>query len=290
MRYHGKLYRPPSEARSYILQASLGCSWNKCTYCDMYRDKSFALRDLDSVLEDIALAGEALGPGVRKIFIADGDPLVMPMDHWVPILQACRKTFVALEQVSTYAMASNVIDKSDDDLGQLREEGLLLLYIGPETGDAVTFKRIVKGQGFDQHVEAARKARRAGMRQSVIFLLGAGGVERSAEHARASAQLASEMDPEYLAALTLTVVPGTPIATLERRGRFELPGVDGLLRELRCFVDEARPSDALFRTNHASNYLNIGGRLPRDREAITSLIDAALAGAVPLRPEMMRGL
>lgn len=290
MRYEGKLYRPPSEAHSYILQASIGCSWNKCTYCDMYREKSFRLRDLDEVLADVVMAKEALGPRVEKVFVADGDALVMGIDRWEPILVALHEAFPRLRQVSCYAMATNVTAKTAVELARLRELGLSLLYIGPETGDPATFKRIAKGQGYDEHVEAAAMARAAGMRQSVIFLLGAAGIERSDEHARGSAKLATAMDPEYLAALTLTVVPATPLAKLEKSGRFELPGVDGLLRELRTFVALAAPTSAVFRTNHASNYLPIGGRLPTDRAAILSVIDAALAGEVPLRPERHRGL
>lgn len=290
MRYEGKLYRPPSEARSYILQATIGCSWNKCTYCDMYRDKTFRVRDLDQVLDDIAMAGRQVGDRAEKVFVADGDALIMPMDHWEPILTALTEAFPRLRQVSCYAMATNVIGKTDDELARLRELGLSLLYIGPETGDPKTFKRIAKGQGFQEHVQAARKARTAGMRQSVIFLLGAAGVDRSEEHARASAELATEMDPEFLAALTLTVVPETPLAKLRASGRFELPGVEGLLRELRTFVAHAAPSKAMFRTNHASNYLPISGHLPQDRDAILDVIDHALAGNIPLRPEYRRGL
>ena len=187
-------------------------------------------------------------------------------------------------------MATNVLGKSAAELTRLRELGLSLLYIGPETGDPATFKRIAKGQGYEEHTSAADMLKAAGMRQSLIFLLGAAGTERSEEHAHASAQLASAMDPEFLAALTLTVVPGTPIAKLEGSGRFRLPTVDALLGELRTFVAEVRPSDALFRTNHASNYLPIGGRLPRDREAILGVIDAALDGDVRLRSESHRGL
>ncbi len=290
MRYEGKLYRPPSEARSFILQATIGCSWNKCTYCDMYREKTFRLRDLDAVLEDIAEAGVVLGERTQKVFVADGDALVMGMDRWVPILKALRTAFPPLRQVSCYAMATNVLGKTPAELLRLRELGLTLLYIGPETGDPKTFKRIAKGQGFDEHVKAARMTRVAGMRQSVIFLLGAAGVVRSDEHARASAELATEMDPEFLAALTLTVVPETPLAKLHSSGRFELPNVQGLLAELRTFVAHAAPSRAMFRTNHASNYLPIGGHLPQDRDAILVVIDRALAGDMALRPEHRRGL
>jgi radical SAM superfamily enzyme YgiQ (UPF0313 family) len=162
--------------------------------------------------------------------------------------------------------------------------------MGPESGDPTTLKRIAKGQSYEEHVGAAKKAHAAGMKISAIFLLGAGGIDRSDEHARGAARLATEMDPEFLAALTLTVVPGTPISTLEQRGRFTLPAVPDLLGELATFVAEARPTRALFRTNHASNYLPIGGELPRDRDAILALIEAARRGEVRLRPERARGL
>jgi radical SAM superfamily enzyme YgiQ (UPF0313 family) len=290
MRYEGKLYRPPSEAGSYILQATIGCSWNRCTYCDMYSDKTFRVRDLAETLADVEAAGGAFGDDVEKVFVADGDALVMDLDTWEPILRACSAAFPRLRQVSCYAMATNVTGKSAAELRRLRELGLSLLYIGPESGDETTLKRIAKGQDYAEHVEAARLAKAAGMRQSVIFLLGAAGLDRSDEHARASAKLATDMDPEFLAALTLTVVPGTPLAKLAARDRFALPDVTGLLGELRTFVDEARPTDAVFRTNHASNYLALGGRLPRDRERIVALIDRALQGDIPLRPESRRGL
>jgi radical SAM superfamily enzyme YgiQ (UPF0313 family) len=290
MRYEGDIYRPPSEADSYILQATVGCSWNHCTYCDMYRAKRFRVRDLDETLEDVALARQAYGERVAKVFVADGDALIMDLDHWTPILEACRDAFPRLRRVSAYATAINLLEKSPDELRRLRELGLDLLYIGPESGDDVTMKKIAKGATFDDHVEAARKAREAGMRLSAIFLLGAGGVGRAREHAEASARLASEMDPRFVSLLTLTVIPGTPIAKLEERGDFELPNVEGLLRELRAFVDAARPTDAIFRTNHASNYLPLSGRLPRDRERILAVVDEALQGGIELRPEWFRGL
>lgn len=290
MRYEGKLYRPPSEAHSYILQATIGCSWNKCTYCDMYRDKTFRVRDLQETLQDIQSAGAAFGDSVEKVFVADGDALILPLDHWLAILETCRRVFPNLRQVSCYAMATNLLEKSSDELRTLRENGLDLLYIGPESGDDLVLKRIAKGSTFDDHVQAARKAKDAGMKMSAIFLLGAGGKERSNEHAAGSARLATAMDPEYLAALTLTVVPDTPLATLEKRGRFVLPDIHGLLRELRTFVAEAKPTNAIFRTNHASNYLPIGGRLPFDRERIVTVIDAALSGQIRVRPEHARGL
>ena len=289
MRYEGRMYRPPSEARSYILQATIGCSHNLCTYCDMYRDKDFRERNLSSVLLDVDEAGR-MYPTVTKVFVADGDALVMDSFRWLSILPRLRRNFPTLRRVSCYATAQNVLEKSNEELRQLREAGLSLLYIGPESGDPVTLKRIVKGNTFEDHAEAARKAHEAGMKISVIMLLGAGGVERTKEHAAGTARLVTEMDPEYLSALTLTVIPGTPLHRMMEKGRFELPTVQGLLGELRTIVADSEPSRAIFRTNHASNYLSLEGRLPRDRDAIVSAIDAALRGEVPLRPEYFRGL
>ena len=290
MRYEGNVFRPPSEAHSYILQATIGCSHNHCTYCDMYRDKTFRVRDLAETLEDLHLAAAAARDRVETIFVADGDALVMPLDHWLPLLDTARRLFPRLRRVSCYAMARNVLAKSDAELVRLRGEGLTRLYLGPESGDDATLKRIAKGGTFADHVEAARRAHGAAMETSVIALLGAGGVERSAVHAEKTAALVTAMDPAYFAALTLTVIPGTPQARLAETGRFVLPDVAGLLRELRTMIDLARPTDAVFRTNHASNYLPLGGRIPRDRAAIVAAIDGALEGRIALRPEWARGL
>ena len=290
MRYEGDIYRPPSEADSTILQATIGCSWNHCTYCDMYRAKSFRVRDLNETLADIRAAGEAAGESVRKVFVADGDALVMELEHWERILEACSEAFPRLRRVSCYAMATNVLAKSEEDLARLRRLGLSLLYVGPESGDDETLRRIAKGSTAKDHVRAADRVRAAGMDLSVIFLLGAGGTLRSREHASESAKLATAMDPRFLSALTLTVVPGTPIARLAESGRFELPDLRGLLGELRTFVAEAAPSDAIFRTNHASNHLPLAGRLPRDGKRLVAVLDAALAGELRLRPDWTRGL
>ena len=301
MRYVGQMYRPPSEARSYILQATIGCSWNECVYCSMYREKDFRVRPLEQSLQDLEAGGEIYGSRIEKIFVADGDALLLDMHHWESILKKAQNSFPRLRQVSCYATAENVAEKSDSDLRALREMGLKVLYIGPESGDEKTMRRIAKGARpkgaprstsylYDTHVSAGQRARAAGMKVSAIFLLGVGGTVNSVAHAEGSARLATEMDPAYLAALTLTIVPGTPLAKTAGRTGFQVPDQMGLLRELRQFVDLARPSDALFRTNHASNYLALGGRLPEDRERILSTLDQALSGAIPLREEWMRGL
>jgi len=290
MRYEGAIFRPPSEADAYILQATIGCSWNHCTYCDMYRAKTYRVRSREEILEDVRAAALAFGEEVRKVFVADGDALGMETELWLEILDACRNSFPRLRRVSAYATAMNLLRKSDEELLRLREAGLVQLYIGPESGDDLTLKRIAKGAGFAEHVEAAGKAHRAGMKLSAIFLLGVGGVERSQEHAEATARLVTEMDPRFVSLLTLTLIPETPIDTLRRRGRFELPSVRRMLEELRTIVALAEPTDAIFRTNHASNYLPLGGRLPKDRERILEVVDSALRGDIPLRPEWARGL
>jgi radical SAM superfamily enzyme YgiQ (UPF0313 family) len=225
----------------------------------------------------------------------------MPMSHWEPILDRCRKLFPRLRRVSCYATASNVIDKGEANLALLRSWGLQLLYMGPESGDEPTMRRIAKGPRpvgaprdtsylYDAHVQASRLRREAGLALSAIFLLGAGGVARSEAHARGSAQLATDMDPEFLSALTLTVVPNTPLARTQGHSGWQLPSVEGLLTELRTFIALARPRAAVFRTNHASNYLPLGGTLPHDGPRMVAAIDRALAGGMALRPEWARGL
>jgi len=290
MRYDEPIFRPPSEGDSLILQATIGCSWNHCTYCAMYRTKSYRVRPIDELIGEIRTTGRAFGQGVTRIFVADGDALAMELGHWEPLLAACREAFPRLRRVSAYATALNVAGKSDAELKRLRALGLSLLYVGPETGDDITFQRIAKGAGYAEHALAAKRAHSAGMKLSAIFLLGAGGTERSREHAEGSARLVTEMDPEYLSLLTLTVLPGTPIWSLAERGHFELPSVEQMLNELRIIVVSSAPTATIFRTNHASNYLPLEGRLPRDRDRIVKTVDRALAGGIPLRPEWARGL
>ena len=291
MRYVGKVYRPPSEANAYLLQATIGCSWNKCTYCDMYRDKpKFSLRNLDEILEDMEMAASRSGAHIRKLFVMDGDALCMPMDRWRVILKRAYELYPNLRRVSCYAMARNILDKTQEEMNELRKLGLKQLYIGPESGDDITLKHIAKGSTADQHIEAAKRAKEAGMKMSVIFLLGAGGIERSQEHAKASAELASAMDPDFLSALTLTVIPNTPIERMEANGRFVMPDKRMLLEELYTFIEHSNPTGAIFRTNHASNYLPIAGTLPHDKDPMLDIIAGALEGKVGLRPEWRRGL
>ncbi|MFM2416517.1 MAG: hypothetical protein RL385_1240 [Pseudomonadota bacterium] len=290
MRYEGAIYRPPSEADAYILQATIGCSWNHCVYCDMYREKSFRVRPVAETLEDIGVASARFGAQVRKVFVGDGDALVLDTPSFEKIVVACHAAFPKLERISCYATARNILDKSEAELRALRQSGLRRLYIGPESGDDATLKRIAKGATFQEHADAAARAHAAGLEISVIVMLGVASTERSEAHAHATASLITAMDPAYFAALTTTVVPSTPLAQLVRTSRFTLPSMARMFEELRTIVAECRPTRAVFRTNHASNYLPLAGVLPEDRDNIVATIDAALRGDVRLRPEWSRGL
>nr|WP_320133070.1 radical SAM protein [uncultured Holophaga sp.] len=286
MAYLEPLFRPPAEADSLILQATLGCSWNTCSFCGMYRGRPFRIRPLEELLTEIAEAA-VLADAIRHVFVADGDALVMPLSHWEPMLLGLRGAFPRLRRVSAYASARNVLEKTPEELRRLRELGLNLLYMGPESGDDVTLKLIAKGSTATEYAEAARRAREAGLELSVMFLLGIGGRERSREHALASARLATAMEPRYLSTLTLTVVPGTPIT---HRPGFTLPLVPELLMELQIFLEQTAPPNAIFRADHASNHLALSGRLPRDRERLLGELEAALSHGTRLRPQGRRGL
>jgi len=289
MRYVGSVYRPPSEAESLLLQVTIGCSHNECTYCAMYIDKTFKARPLPEVLEDVEEAGR-LWPGTRRVFLMDGDAMTLPMARLVPVLEALGRSFPSLTRVGSYVNAVSVLRKTDDDLARLRDLKLTIGYLGLETGDPVTAARIVKGATVEEEVEAVRRAQAAGIKMSVMVLLGIGGRARWREHAEATADALSRMDPRYVSCLCVTPVPGTPFFDEVARGDVVLPSPEETLEELRVLVDRMRLTGTVFRSNHASNYLPLGGRLPADRERLLAAIDAARRGEIPLVPEEWRGL
>jgi radical SAM superfamily enzyme YgiQ (UPF0313 family) len=289
VRYLGPVYRPPSEADSYLLQVTIGCSHNECTYCAMYRHKEFSARPLDQVLEDVEAAARRF-PGTRRVFLLDGDAMTLSTARLVPVLEALNRAFPALQRVGSYVNAVSVLRKSDDDLRRLRDLKLGIGYLGLETGDPVTAERIVKGATVEEQVEAVRRAQAAGIKMSVMVLLGMGGRERSRVHAEETAKALSAMDPRYVSCLCVTPVPGTPLHEQVVRGEFEPVTPEETLDELRTIVERAELSGAVFRSNHASNYLPIGGRLPADRARLLEAIDAARRGEIPLVPEEYRAL
>jgi radical SAM superfamily enzyme YgiQ (UPF0313 family) len=286
MRYEGTVYRPPSEAASFILQATIGCSYNRCTYCAMYQDKRFSQRSREDLREDMVLAqGYHGAEAVRRVFLADGDALIMRTARLLEILEDLKEHFPNFERASVYSSPQALLGKSVEDIAALRQAGLPLHYAGPETGHPVVMERIKKGVTPEQFEEGARRVIDAGAKLSVIFLLGIGGVELSEEHAVASAEWCNRVQPRFVSTLTLTPVPGTPIHDQIQRGELVLPDPRGILRELRTFVAHLDGSKMIFRSNHASNALPIGGTLPRDKGRLLAVLDGVIADeSMPLRP------
>jgi radical SAM superfamily enzyme YgiQ (UPF0313 family) len=255
----------------------------------MYRGKTFKARPLPEVLEDVEEAGR-LAPDTRRVFLMDGDAMTLPMARLVPVLEALGRALPSLARVGSYVNAVSVLRKTDDDLARLRDLRLTIGYLGLETGDPVTAARIVKGATVEEEVLAVRRAQAAGIKMSVMVLLGIGGRARWREHAEATADALSRMDPRYVSCLCVTPVPGTPFFDEVARGDVALPTPEETLEELRVLVDRMRLTGAVFRSNHASNYLPLGGRLPADRGRLLAAIDAARRGEIPLVPEAWRGL
>ena len=289
MRYREPVFRPPSEAHSYLLPVTDGCSHNECTYCAMYQTKRFSVRPEKDVLEDIAMAAEAF-PDTRKVFLLDGDALTITAKRLTPILEALREAFPNLQRVSSYANAISINNKTDDELKQLRALGLSLAYIGLETGDEIVNDRIIKGATIDEQVEAAQRAQAAGIKMSVMVLLGMGGQERSREHAINTGKVLSRMDPRFISCLCVTPVEGTALHDQVEDGSFEMITPEQTLDELGLLIENLDVSKAIFRSNHASNYLPLGGRLPAEKESLLEAVAAAKRGEVGLKPEWLRGL
>ncbi len=294
IRYLEPVYRPPSEAHSLILPVTDGCSWNRCTFCEMYTapQKKFRARSEEEVLEMIRRCGETFGGDrVRRVFLADGDALVLPTHRLLRILDAIREYLPSVERVSSYCLARNLKRKSVDDLVQLREAGLQMVYLGAETGDDTVFEKVNKGETFESTRGALLELGEAGITRSVMILNGLGGSRYSEQHADNSARLANETQPEYLATLVVSFPQG------EDRFREGFPDYDpldqpGLFREMRRFIGALELDDTVFRSDHASNWLVLKGRMNRDKDRLLAQLDAAIADptAAPLRPEWMRGL
>lgn len=291
MRYQGRVIRPPSEADSYILQITCGCSHNACTFCGTYHDKQFRVRPQEEVLEDIAMAAQAY-PDTRRVFLADGDALVVDTQPLGEILDALTAAFPLLRRVGIYAGGSSLMAKDRHELQTLREKGLQIVYLGLESGSEAVLRRVNKGCSAAEMVEGVGRAKDAGIKTSVIALLGIGGEDLSQQHAQETGKVVNEMAPDYLSMLTLMLVPGTVLHAQYESGEFRMLGTFELLNELRRMLTHLTGlSRCIFRTNHASNYVPLSGTLSRDRERLLARLDAALeAGESALRPEWMRGL
>jgi radical SAM superfamily enzyme YgiQ (UPF0313 family) len=290
MRYYGAVIRPPSEASSLILQVTYGCSNNSCDFCSTYLDKPFAVRPPDEVVEDVMTLPDSVKRRVRRVFLADGDALALSRRRLEDILGLLRHELPALERVSCYANAQNLLKKSPDDLRAIRAAGLELLYLGLESGDDVTLADIHKGVTVAEQIEGCAKATAAGFDLSVTAILGLAGPERSLVHAAATGEALSAVDPAFIGVLSLMVEPGTRTEARVRCGDFIVPDALTMLRELREMIAATTVTNALFRSNHASNYLPVGGRLPQDKEAMLAALDAVLAEPerARLKPEEWR--
>ncbi|MDR2688691.1 MAG: radical SAM protein [Azoarcus sp.] len=292
--YIEPVYRPPSEARSLILPLTNGCSWNRCTFCEMYTapQKRFQARDESEVLDYLRQLGAApCRDDIRRVFLADGDAMVLPTRRLLAVLTAIREHLPAVHRVSSYCLPRNVKKKSLEELGELAAAGLALAYVGAESGDDTVLERVGKGETFASTADALEKLGAAGIARSVMILNGLGGVIHSANHARRSAELANATQPEYLAILVVSFPMG------EQRFRATFPewtplDIPGLLIEMEEFITRLELERTVFRSDHASNWLALRGNLPADKHKLLTQLRAAIVAptAAPLRPAWARGL
>jgi radical SAM superfamily enzyme YgiQ (UPF0313 family) len=287
--YVGDCIRPPSEANSILLQATLGCSHNKCTFCSTFKNKRFSIKDHKYLENDLAFAAKYC-QRQRRVFVMDGDAMVMPMREWEWLLAGIREKLPWVTRVGTYANAKSVALKSDEDLLRLRELGLKIAYYGVESGHAQVLKNIRKGADPEKLIAQARRLKAAGIKTSVTVILGMGGTELSLEHARETGKVLSAMDPDFVGALSLMVVDNTPLGQAVRSCEFQMPGPWEMIAELKEIIAHTDLSSGLFHANHASNYIPIKARLPHDKEKVLADLDKALAAKRGLKPEWLRGL
>ena len=289
MQYYGAVYRPPSEARSLIVQCTLGCSHNRCAFCNMYRKKNFSVRSLEEVLADLTEARQYL-PYVRRIFLADGDALILPTEYLLEVLHFIREHYPECERVTAYASTRCLMRKTDAELRSLREAGLAMVYVGLETGNEELRAKYDKGVTVEEIVTHSLRAKEAGMALSVTAINGMGGTACSEQHAVDTARALSRIKPEYAALLTLRVYSGTPLKEWIDAGSFTMLGPLELAQECRLILQEIDSEGTVFRSNHASNYLPLKGTLNADREALIALLDKALAGELRFRSAVELGL
>lgn len=288
--YVGPLMRPPSEHDSILIQATIGCSHNKCTFCGAYRDKKlFSIKDEAIILKDLAYAARRCRH-MDRVFLMDGDALIIPQKRLVWILERIREYLPWVTRVGLFGNAKSIGMKSDDDLRRLRELGLGIVYLGVESGDDETLRRIRKGADSAKLIEQGKRLKAAGITTSITVLVGIASPGRSLEHARETGRVLSAIDPDYVGALSVIVTPGTPLADELASGAFVVSEPEQVLRELREMVAHTELSRGFFMSNHASNYLPLRIRYPEGKESALRAIDAALAGQINLRPEWYRAL
>lgn len=288
VRYKGKVYRPPSEAYSLIIQVTYGCSHNRCAFCDMYDDKHFSMRPMEEIREDFEQARRVYRR-VERVFLADGDALMRKTDDLVQILGLVYGLFPECQRVTCYASPTSLQIKSEEELRLLREKGLKMVYMGLESGCDAVLERMDKGHTAAQIIAAGQKARRSGLQLSVTAISGLGSRELWREHAVETAQAFNAMNPEYIGLLTLMVEPGTPLEKWVREGSFYVLKPVEVMQEMELFLQHIDSPGSVFRMNHASNYLTLKGTLNQDRERLLQQVRQGLAGR-GLKDEFLRGL
>lgn len=289
--YDEPLYRPPSEGRNLIIQATLGCSFNHCTFCSMYKSKDYRARPLELVFAEIDMMANSM-PETDRVFLADGDALVLPMDHLIALLDYLAEKFPQLTRVSCYATPKNLLDKSHEELCLLREKGLKLVYVGIESGSNTILKRIIKGASQKVHIMALEKAREANMKVSATIILGLGGQADWRTHVEGTAELINKAAPTYLSTLQLRLDEDSYQDFMDNQPEdFEFQDDEGILAEQELLLSLLNPErPVIFRSNHASNCLALAGNLPRDQERLLGEIAAVRSGLNDMRPAFMRGL
>ena len=292
MRYDSDLlYRPPGEWKSYLLQCTIGCSHNQCTFCGMYKEKKFRIRPVAEILEDIDMARSYYGPGLQRVFLMDGDAIIMKTEELLQILHKLYESFPHLEKVTLYAGPKSTLSKTPEELRQLHEAGLSRAYLGVESGSQAALDFIHKGCTAQQMLQAGQRLVEAGIDLWVTIILGItgeGGDWR--EHILSTAQIINQMKPRHLSAMTFAPAKGTPLGDDVLAGRFKVYGPDHILEECRLLIEHLDVDPLHFTSNHASNYLPLKGSLPQDREKFLSLIDQALEGKIRLRKTLNRGI
>jgi radical SAM superfamily enzyme YgiQ (UPF0313 family) len=290
MKYEGIIIRPPSEAESLILQITVGCSHNRCTFCPTYKAKRFRIKTFEEIKDAIDEAAQC-GGAIERVFLADGDALIVPQPRLMEIMSYLKEKLPRLRRVGIYANAKGILKKTQEELRELKEAGLGIIYLGVESGDQVVLERVKKGTTYEKLLQAGRMVKEAGIKLSVTVLLGIGGRERSREHAVATGRILTEMDPNYVGALSVMIVPGTPLYEEQAQGRFVLPAPFEMIEELRTMIAQT-DMHGLFFSNHASNYLALKVRMPKDKGDALRLIDEVLAKRDPalLRPDFIRAL
>ncbi|OUQ69278.1 radical SAM protein [Eubacterium sp. An11] len=275
MRYEGTVYRPPSEARSLIIQVTIGCSHNTCTFCTMYKDKKFRIRSKEEIFMDLDEMSSAYGELPLRIFLADGDALVLKTRDLLDILSFIRVKFPFCERVTAYATARDILRKTDEELQALKKEGLSMVYVGAESGDPVILAHVKKDVTVEEMIQAADKLKKCGIQLSLTLISGLGGKERLREHALESARLVSAMKPEYLGFLTLMLEKGAPILEEIQAGQLTLLSPDAVMEEMKLFLTHVDSDGTVFRANHASNYLALKGTLNGDIPAMLAQVEEA---------------